>query len=702
MKNTLLFLFCILAGFTTQAQFTGGAGTAGLVFTNTSPGRFNITFKPDISVKDTDGVTAFTPSDNSAPLYLHMTLINGGDVTPNDGSGKDYEDKQIMVDITGLVALTPNNLGEWYGQLNLNSHVFTSSNNTIPVGSTVGADFLIQLGTAGGASAQLTEDLQAAAYGFTATTIVTQSFVNIPDTIFEQVLVNRGIDTDGLNGKILTTDATAVTSLDVSFAGATANMSSLIADLSGIEGFTELTSLNCSGNKIRTLDLHLNTKLLVLHAEGNGMTTLNVQNGYNAVMHTTSMSNSQVGYWLTGNNLFCVTTDPFAAFSSLSIPFVPTSPPTSFHIDASVRGFSNTSCNDLDITPFLASFPAEIVTILNTQANSNGGSLTLGEVIAFVGSFDFSTIPGGVGDLSFLDAFTSITGLNLANSTFSSIDLSKYPDLANLDLTGNTSLASLDASTLSALQTLIADGNAALTQLLLTGSMTGLTTVNCPLLGEIDLSNLDQLTTLIATGNALLTSLTMPGQTPPGPKSSIANKISANTTLTTVDVQNNGLAGTLDLTNFSALTTIKVNGNNLTGLNVGNGNNANVPTANFDARNNSRLTVITVDNVAYSTTNWTNVDPGVTFSAGGVLGLDENILSSKVSVYPNPSNGVLNVNIPSDIFVSNASIFDVTGKQVKIFKSISKSLDISSLSTGIYILKIDTNKGVVSKKVLKY
>jgi len=527
--------------------------------------------------------------------------------------------------------------------------------------------------------------------------------VSIPDQIFEQALINLGIDTSGtLDGTILVSDALAITNLDVSFAAVTSNMPSLITDLTGIAAFTNLQALNCSGNKIRSLDLSSNTSLMVLHAEGNGMTTLNVQNGYNAVMHTASMTNTQVGYFLTGNNLFCVTTDPIAAFSSLSIPGVPTAPLTSFHIDASVRGFSNTSCNDLDITPFLSSFPTEIVTILNTQANLNGGSLTLGEVIAFVGSFDFSAIPGGVSDLSFLDAFTSITGLNLANSTFSSIDLSKYPDLANLDLSGNTSLALLDASTLASLQTLVADGNAALNQLLLTGSMTGLTTVNCPLLGEIDLSNLDQLTTLLATGNALLTSLTMPGQTPPGPKSGVANKISANTTLTTVDVQNNGLAGTLDLTNFSALTTIKVNGNNLTGLNVGNGNNTNVPTANFDARNNSRLSTITVDNVSYSTTNWTNVDPGVTFSAGGVLGLDENILSSKVSVYPNPSNGVLNVSIPSDILVSNASIFDVTGKQVKIFKSFSKSLNISSLSTGIYILKIDTNKGVVSKKVLKY
>jgi Secretion system C-terminal sorting domain len=704
MKKKLLFL-CFLAGFTLQAQFTGGSISAGLVFTNTSPGRFNITFSPDISVKDTDGVTAFTPTDNTAPLYLRMTLINGLDVTPDNSSGQDYEDDQIMVSTTGLVTLTPNFTGGWYGQLNLNSHVFTMSNNTIPVGSSVGADFLIQLGTAGGASAQLTEDLQASAYGFTPTTIVAQSYVNISDTIFEQVLVNTGIDTDGLNGKILTTDAEVVTNLDVSFAGATSNMGTLISDLTGIEGFTKLQILNCSGNKIRNLDLSSNAELVVLHAEGNGMTTLNVKNGNNAVMHTASMSDSQVGYWLTGNNLFCVTTDPFAAFSSVATTGVPTSPPTSFHIDASVRGFSPTSCNDLDVLPFLASFPAEIITILQAQADANNdGKLLLGEVIAFVGSLDFSSIPGGVSDLSFLDAFTSITGLNLANSTFANLDLSKYPDLASLNLAGNTNLTSLNASSLAALRTLIADGNAALTQLLLSGStgMTDLTTVNCPLLGTIDLSDLSQLTTLIATGNALLKSLTLPGQTPLGLKSGITNKNTAvNTSLQTVDLQNNGLTGTLDLSNYSALTTIKVNGNSLTGLNVKNGNNTNVPTANFDARNNN-LTNIVVDNVSYSTSNWTNIDSGVTFTTDATLGLDDNLLATKINIFPNPTNGILNISVPSGYVVENISVFDVTGKQVKYTNVSVKSLNLTNLSKGFYILKIKTNKGLLSKKVLKY
>ncbi|MCF6212853.1 MAG: T9SS type A sorting domain-containing protein [Flavobacteriaceae bacterium] len=536
---------------------------------------------------------------------------------------------------------------------------------------------------------------------------IMQAQVNIPDPIFEQVLMMQGIDTGRLDGQISTSDALAVTSLDVSFFAATSNMPSLISDLTGIEGFTNLTILNCSGNEIRSLDLHLNTSLQVLHCEGNGMTTLNVQNGYNMTMHGASMVNTQVGYWMTGNNLFCVTTDAPAAFSSISMPGVPTAPLSSFHIDAGVRGFSPTSCNDLDMTPFLASFPAEIIAILNAQADANSdGHLLLGEVIAFIGTLDLSTIPGGVSDLSFLDAFTSVTGLNLANSVFSSIDLTNYPDLASLDLTGNTSLASLDASSLAALQTLIADGNAALTQLLLSGStnMTDLTTVNCPLLGTIDMSDLSQLTTLLATGNALLTSLTLPGQTPPGPKSNITNKTSvANTTLTTIDLHGNGLTGTLDLTSYSALTTIKVNNNNLTGLNVGNGNNANVPTANFDATGNASLTEIIVDDVAYSTANWASkVDAGVTFRAGGVLGLEENVLSSKINIFPNPTRGLLNISIPSKYSVNNISIFDVTGKRVKQVSTASEPIDIRNLSNGFYILKIKTNKGQVSKKILKY
>jgi len=60
------------------------------------------------------------------------------------------------------------------------------------------------------------------------------------------------------------------------------------------------------------------------------------------------------------------------------------------------------------------------------------------------------------------------------------------------------------------------------------------------------------------------------------------------------------------------LTKLYCNQNSLTTLNVANGNNSNF--VSFFANNNPNLTCITVDNVAYSTTNWTIIDAGASFS----------------------------------------------------------------------------------------
>lgn len=64
----------------------------------------------------------------------------------------------------------------------------------------------------------------------------------IPDPIFEQKLIDQGIDTNGLNGNILNSDAVGVTELFLNFSG--------INDLTGIEAFTALTSLQCQTNNL--------------------------------------------------------------------------------------------------------------------------------------------------------------------------------------------------------------------------------------------------------------------------------------------------------------------------------------------------------------------------------------------------------------------------------------------------------------------
>ncbi|WP_026450832.1 T9SS type A sorting domain-containing protein [Aequorivita capsosiphonis] len=77
---------------------------------------------------------------------------------------------------------------------------------------------------------------------------------NIPDPIFEQALIDLGIDSDGVvNGQVLTSDIEAIISLDVS--------ERFVHDLTGIEGFASLEDLNVSYNTITSSHLIENNNL---------------------------------------------------------------------------------------------------------------------------------------------------------------------------------------------------------------------------------------------------------------------------------------------------------------------------------------------------------------------------------------------------------------------------------------------------------
>ncbi|WP_246860201.1 leucine-rich repeat domain-containing protein [Flavobacterium sp. KBS0721] len=94
------------------------------------------------------------------------------------------------------------------------------------------------------------------------------TYALIPDPNFEKKLIDLGIDTDGLNGKITITDASSLTSLDLS--------NSNIKDLTGIEYFTSLTTLDVSNNQLTTLDVSKNIELETLNASSNQLTTLDL------------------------------------------------------------------------------------------------------------------------------------------------------------------------------------------------------------------------------------------------------------------------------------------------------------------------------------------------------------------------------------------------------------------------------------------
>lgn len=83
-----------------------------------------------------------------------------------------------------------------------------------------------------------------------------------------------------------------------------------------------------------------------------------------------------------------------------------------------------------------------------------------------------------------------------------------------------------------------------------------------------------------------------------------------------------------------------------------------------------------------------------------VLATEENELS-KVELYPNPSADVVNVSIPENIKVLGSGLYDMTGKMLNDIQLKNNTINISSLPKGVYLLKVETSKGILTKRIIR-
>lgn len=91
-------------------------------------------------------------------------------------------------------------------------------------------------------------------------------------------------------------------------------------------------------------------------------------------------------------------------------------------------------------------------------------------------------------------------------------------------------------------------------------------------------------------------------------------------------------------------------------------------------------------------TSWSDVTP-TTLSA-------ESLTANDVRVYPNPSaDGFVNVEL-ADYDNISVSIFNILGKEVFSGNLDNKRLDVSSLNSGVYILKLSQESSSVTKKLI--
>jgi len=86
----------------------------------------------------------------------------------------------------------------------------------------------------------------------------------------------------------------------------------------------------------------------------------------------------------------------------------------------------------------------------------------------------------------------------------------------------------------------------------------------------------------------------------------------------------------------------------------------------------------------------------------GALG-NEEFSSNSISIYPNPSHSILNIDNKNNVVISSVIINDISGKQV--YKSVNSSslnhIDVSNLSSGVYFITFKADGNSITKKFIK-
>ena len=247
-----------------------------------------------------------------------------------------------------------------------------------------------------------------------------------------------------------------------------------------------------------------------------------------------------------------------------------------------------------------------------------------------------------IADYTGIEAFTSAIGLNVAYNTL----------VTTLDLSNNVALTDINAENTTALNDL---------------TVTGLNLVTSINLFDNDLSVID---------------------------------VTTNTALTKLDVRNNNLTE-LDLSANTAITSINCSNNTLTVLDVRNGNNANVIA--FDSDFNNDLTCIFVDDSSAPYLSSWSIDSMSVFANDQAECNTLSVASQELVAYnmfPNPTRN--SVNVSSREQNSIMKIYNITGKLVLStpLNFGTNRINISKLSTGVYLARISSESNSETKKLI--
>ncbi|RKE98135.1 T9SS type A sorting domain-containing protein [Ichthyenterobacterium magnum] len=157
----------------------------------------------------------------------------------------------------------------------------------------------------------------------------------------------------------------------------------------------------------------------------------------------------------------------------------------------------------------------------------------------------------------------------------------------------------------------------------------------------------------------------------------------------------------LDFTQNTNLNVLFCYLNQLTSLNLKNGNNTALNI--MWAQVNNNLSCIEVDSVNYPASNegWIKSDLATYSQNCSTLKIDDFEKELQIAFYPNPVEAILNINTSTSVTIKSIKIYDTYGKLMTQENSQFNSIAVSHLSKGFYLVDIETNKGSITKKIIK-
>ena len=485
-------------------------------------------------------------------------------------------------------------------------------------------------------------------------------FTLVPDSNFEQALIDLGIDTDGLNGQFLTENAIGILNLQLPDKD--------ISNTTGLEAFVDLHNLNLNGNLFTEIDLSVlppNT-MHTLRLQRNNLTNIDLTRVPNIV---NLFLNDNLFTEVDASNLGSVWILAVTDCPSLTSLIVTNNNVQHLHInDTAIETIDLSTANNLKEF-YCTHTPMENLDFSNNQE------------IKIISTSNTPLNSINLPNNPYLDF------IYVSNTLLNEIDLTNCPNLTYLHCNDNTGITNLNLTQNTILEELYCK-NSALTSLNLhqNTALKNLQLTNNLINGTLDLSNNINLDNVNINYNPLeLITL---------PISSILRELRLDETLITE----------IDLSQNSNIREVfLLNTPNLEFVNMQNGNNEELFV--FAAPSSPFLTCIMVDDPSATNGNIA-YNHDITTLVGSIqecedLNVSNNQLNLEINIYPNPVKNILQVENNANIVINNIEIFTLLGKQVKKETTNFSQLNLSNINQGIYFIKINTDKGMLTKKIIK-